>query len=1011
MSKNRNNPENRQSHPKQEEAVHTVPRQSISAAFDPNHAICAVKKLPISDDDEFVKSIAVGSMIQEEIENVKNQLEQWPEDDFIAIGNNILLPTNPDTRFLVMDVFKIQMDIHNSYWRYSQCEDSCREKLPSDYLWALSGLNELKYFLGTTRGIKFLEKHAGGYLDGFTIGGQKTPTMYYSMNDYSKKNYNGYEHDDVGDIYTAKVPQNKNALQWVLEDRNFQMNTEYKNLALFYRIGLIELTAQEKSGPIKPTMQERKYTAAVNQQTYNKIVGQIVRGEIQNLGNLTFSESEVRKRIADSMQKITEEKEKQIVDRLLELDTIRADMTPYVPRIMEDPNGGLWDLWEGETKNQQYADAAKTYYARDPRLDIQEDGIIGIDFGTKSTVVVCKEGNEVTRPLRIGMGRYEKAPTASDYENPTVMQFCDIDTFRRDYNATAGRPLTKWSDICISHTAFGAWKENENTEDYFSFFNDLKQWAGDPKRRVRIRDQKGTEIDLSPYENLKDGDFDPIEIYAYYIGLYINNMHTKHIYLKYLLSFPVTYTKSVREKILSSFKKGLAQSFPETIRNDPSYMERFQVQEGAGEPAAYAVCALQEYRLIPASDEKIVYGVFDFGGGTTDFDFGVWRKASGPKERRYRYVIHHFGDGGDSYLGGENLLELLAFEVFKANRDTLRKAHIAFPLPPQCQHFGGDEMLISDSQEAWTNMRQMMECLRPFWERRDGYEKLFDAGVMKLRLFDSGGNKLENFELAVDVKMLDSKLRKRIEQGVDKFFNALFSLVRGKHGDELKSINSVHIFLAGNSSKSEILREIFRDKCEEYSTEFRNEVGDLDDNVEYFKIYPPLGTKEADELIGISEQNDITRPTGKTGVAIGLVQCSKNSSIKVINDKSAEIDSEIKFKFWVGFYDDDSDEYFKHYLNRNSAYQKWVEYLDAGVNEFDLFYTSDPSAEIPKHLLMESATVKKRILSFPESAVDEDAMVYLRPVSPNEIEFVVAASQADADAGNYTFGPTKIMLE
>ena len=69
MSKNRNNPENRQSYPKREEAVHTAPRQNISAAFDPNHAICAVKKLPIFDDDEFVKSIAVGSMIQEEIED------------------------------------------------------------------------------------------------------------------------------------------------------------------------------------------------------------------------------------------------------------------------------------------------------------------------------------------------------------------------------------------------------------------------------------------------------------------------------------------------------------------------------------------------------------------------------------------------------------------------------------------------------------------------------------------------------------------------------------------------------------------------------------------------------------------------------------------------------------------------------------------------------------------------------------------------------------------------------
>ena len=178
---------------------------------------------------------------------------------------------------------------------------------------------------------------------------------------------------------------------------------------------------------------------------------------------------------------------------------------------------------------------------------------------------------------------------------------------------------------------------------------------------------------------LNDGDFDPIEIYAYYIGLYINNMHTKHIYLKYLLSFPVTYTKSVREKILESFKKGLAQSLPATVRTDADCMEKFQVQEGAGEPAAYAVCALQEYKLMPVADEKIIYGVFDFGGGTTDFDFGIWRKASGPKERRYRYVIHHFGDGGDAYLGGENLLELLAFEVFKANSSVLRKSKITFP--------------------------------------------------------------------------------------------------------------------------------------------------------------------------------------------------------------------------------------------------------------------------------------------------------------------------------------------
>ncbi len=34
-------------------------------------------------------------------------------------------------------------------------------------------------------------------------------------------------------------------------------------------------------------------------------------------------------------------------------------------------------------------------------------------------------------------------------------------------------------------------------------------------------------------------------------------------------------------------------------------------------------------------------------------------------------MIEHFGAGGDKFLGGENLLELLAFEIFKKNKIAL----------------------------------------------------------------------------------------------------------------------------------------------------------------------------------------------------------------------------------------------------------------------------------------------------------------------------------------------------
>ena len=70
--------------------------------------------------------------------------------------------------------------------------------------------------------------------------------------------------------------------------------------------------------------------------------------------------------------------------------------------------------------------------------------------------------------------------------------------------------------------------------------------------------------------------------------------------------------------------------------------------------------------FIPNNWEKLF--VFDFGGGTTDFDFGVFYEADEKKSTRYDYTIEHFGAGGDRYLGGENLLELLAFEVFKKDK-------------------------------------------------------------------------------------------------------------------------------------------------------------------------------------------------------------------------------------------------------------------------------------------------------------------------------------------------------
>lgn len=94
-------------------------------------------------------------------------------------------------------------------------------------------------------------------------------------------------------------------------------------------------------------------------------------------------------------------------------------------------------------------------------------------------------------------------------------------------------------------------------------------------------------------------------------------------------------------------------------------MDNFQVYRGANEPTAYFLCAGRELDKFPKKEnERLFYGIFDFGGGTTDFSFGIC-KYIGESSNRHDYEIIHFGDDGDKYSGGENILKNLAFEIFK----------------------------------------------------------------------------------------------------------------------------------------------------------------------------------------------------------------------------------------------------------------------------------------------------------------------------------------------------------
>lgn len=653
---------------------------------------------------------------------------------------------------------------------------------------------------------------------------------------------------------------------------------------------------------------------------------------------------------------------------LLQCEKIRADIEPYEEKLLTDPNRGHWDLWDNQSESEWTVRTQEKLVARNPECDVNENGVIAIDFGTKSTIVVYQSDIEHSLPMGIGDGNLSKSPSMKRYENPTVMHFVNLDQFLQDYQGKKGRPKTKWNDLTISHTAVEQFSTSKSDE-YYEYMHQIKQWAGQRKKQFRIQPHEGESLVLPPFLELGEHDVNPIELYAYYIGLYINNMRKGHgIFLDYYLSFPVTYEISIREKMIKSFENGLKKSLPEPILDNPELMKRFHVNGDISEPAAYAVCALQEYGFDPEGDEEVFYGIFDFGGGTTDFDFGLWKQSD---KRRYDYAIENFGAGGDEYLGGENLLEMLAFEVFKKNQDFMGEHGYPFTLAPKCKEFLGSDRLLSDSQEAEKNMHNLMEAIRPYWEgdaarkgqdtsKKNWFDRYIDDILQKctkssffkeikdeiqlikenyniglihsedatnsvlsilgkydaliftsqteeddelqfvITMYDREGKDHANETLSFSRKELDRLVEDTIRQGVKNFISALLLSYKN---DKVRKPAAVNILLAGNSCKSPVVRKVFEEEALQLQESIKETYECHDTAGTLVEIFPPLGTEEAYQKMEqrgvVFERNNFEKPTGKTGVAFGLLQCRKGGAIERTTTKNT--DGEIPFPFFIGW--------------------------------------------------------------------------------------------------------------
>lgn len=709
-----------------------------------------------------------------------------------------------------------------------------------------------------------------------------------------------------------------------------------------------------------------------------------------------------------------------------------------LPKLKEQQltEQGLWELY-GKPQEELQALGIK---AKNPADDIK-DWNVCIDFGTNSTVVAYEE-NGKSKLLRIGAKDFNQEIQAKDFENPTVLEFINFKNFIAEWNKTAYRPNVNWNDVKTSHEAKKDLELKENDSNIIaSILTKIKQWAFQqdgynynnndddsnenitPKNNVlKITDQLNNfEYNIPPSitKNPVKGELlsvtendilDPIELYAWFLGIAIN-WRKIGIFLRYYMTFPVKYPREVKDNILASFRRGIQRSLPESLVKQKQIFQKFSVSELASEPAAYAVAAMEQLNLIPDENNSLAYAVFDFGGGTTDFNFGYYRlPTEAEAETGCEVVFEHIGNEGDPFLGGENLVENLAYITFKNNKELMAKNDITFTKPIDAQTIPGCELLIDDSKSAKTNTMLLISRLRPLWETANVVN---NAGIEKCKLLNSDGDKVNDLELTIPNKELQTYLQNRVFNGVKNFFTALHTAFSNYNNKNIPE--QIHILLAGNSSKSQLVQSLFdfqninkknivsnNNNNNENNSKTKNKNDNKTDdkniltelalklqefvntlfnnNTPNFIVHKPLAM----------DKNNIYAPTAKTGVALGLLKLCPGSPIDVkyfnqgnlINSQQLE---QAAFIHYVGAV---RLKKFVAELEPNCKYDEWKLLGIPRQNVFNLYHTQLAQAQVKDLKEGDEGLLKKRL---ELTQLNDSDKVFIRAVAPNKIEICTAS--------------------
>ena len=598
---------------------------------------------------------------------------------------------------------------------------------------------------------------------------------------------------------------------------------------------------------------------------------------------------------------------------------------------------------------------------KDAKQYAGKDSVV-IDFGTSSTCVAYSNSEMITLESMDGKSKNK----SRIFENPTNFMINNWNNFsekwlredfpdivRMDYLGDSKGDFIQGHDLkngYINKEILNATLDRIKLIPYSKLKLEKRL-----KVKANIDNEKEILLMTGNEEQENEESFKPIVAYAYLLGRNImspkkgtsTELKDEEIPIKFRMTVPTKFDSEVKETIKQDIEKGLKLASPKNIR------DLIEVEIGNEEPVAFVGAMIQEKEL--RWGDK--FAIFDFGGGTLDFAFGLYREADEDEmeEEEIESVLEIYNTDGNERGGAEYLINKLSYYVYRENKDTMLENKIPFivPLDEEKVHFFNED-LSGKSTNAGLNLKAFNEFItRKIFINDEEISSI----SMELKNID---NATKAPTLTVDKSLIKDSIRNHMEMIVDDFIKMM-------ERDIPEPYDNLKIFRAGNGSRSTILEEVFKNKLKNHSKFSVAEIRFVDD----------------------PSQNGINP---KTAVVLGEVNLRRNQAeMKIIyRNKIEGKENETPFEFYVGRQDRQGSSDFEELLYKGSTEKEWKDYglVSKENKEKEIFYTNVMGVTDIK-----DSRLRYQRFSFSDEEMIESRRLWIRANSANKIEYVFSKKE------------------